>query len=142
MPNLPSSFFLCSAFATAVAASPAMSEGHVHGPFCGHGIQEWDGTGERPTIDHGGLIPGHGDAGPQAFRIGARWSNNANAAGFTGNRGDGITLTYGVVPDGTNISGGVGEPASPSNLVAFLNQTIGPRSTWEAAHRRLVPAVG
>ena len=83
-------------------------------------------------IDGGGIVPASDF--PNAFRqfpTPFRWSNNANAAGFTGARGDAITLTYGVVPDGTNISGGVGEPASPSDLQAFLNANIGPRSVWQ-----------
>jgi len=64
----------------------------------------------------------------------SRWFSNANAANFTGVRGDAITLTYGVVPDGTQIGGtGVaGENVNDtSNLVAFLNANIGSADVWQ-----------
>ena len=63
-----------------------------------------------------------------------RWFGDSNAAGFTGVQGDPITLTYGIVPDGTAIGQRANQPASestgPSNLVAFLNNNVGPQSTW------------
>ncbi|MEM6855396.1 MAG: matrixin family metalloprotease [Planctomycetota bacterium] len=64
----------------------------------------------------------------------SRWFSNFNASSFTGVRGDGITLTYGVVPDGTTINGTAvpGESASDtSNLVSFLNTTIGSPAIWQ-----------
>ena len=87
-------------------------------------------------IDDGGrftdsVLPQEFRTFPEPF---SRWFNNGNAARFTGNRGDAITLTYGVVADGTAINGtGVpGENASdPSNLRAFLNANIGPQSVWQ-----------
>jgi len=63
-----------------------------------------------------------------------RWFSNANAAGFTGVRGDAITLTYGIVPDGTSIGGTAvtGENAADtSNLISFLNANIGSSAVWQ-----------
>ncbi|MEO0475106.1 MAG: matrixin family metalloprotease [Planctomycetota bacterium] len=65
----------------------------------------------------------------EAFQVATRWSFTATD-GFTGSRGDAVTLTYGVVPDGTFISGFNGEPSAPSDLVAFLDEEIGPSSVW------------
>ncbi|MGB1124391.1 MAG: matrixin family metalloprotease [Phycisphaeraceae bacterium] len=73
------------------------------------------------------------DSNVEFFRVSDRWSANRNAAGFTGSRGDAITLTYGVVPDGTSIGGTAvsGENAADtSNLIAFLNANIGTSSVW------------
>lgn len=65
---------------------------------------------------------------PDELRLNNRWSSNVNAAGFTGSRGDAITLTYGLVPDGTTITGSEG--TSGSDLIAFLNTNIGPSTIW------------
>lgn len=67
------------------------------------------------------------------FRVGGRWSGTNNAANFTGARGDAITLTYGVVPDGTAINGTpiATESTGPSDLVAFLNTHIGSSTVWQ-----------
>lgn len=57
------------------------------------------------------------------FRIRNGWSSTSTSS-FRG-RGDPVTLTWGFVRDGLNISGGVGEPASPSNLIEFLDTHVG-----------------
>ncbi len=54
----------------------------------------------------------------------ARWSG----AGF-GTTGDPINLTWSLVPDGLSISGGIGEPVSPSNLFARFD-TRTTRAAW------------
>lgn len=74
------------------------------------------------------------------FRIANRWGFTASNGSNTGERGDPITLTYGVVPDGTFIGPRNGQPASEgtgpsglnSNLRGFLNNWVGPQSTWTA----------
>ena len=54
----------------------------------------------------------------------ARWSFTAN--GFAGSRGDAITLTWGIVPDGTPISAsGSGESNNPSSLAAMMDGIFG-----------------
>src|SRR5581483_6781492 len=40
------------------------------------------------------------------------------------------TLTYSFVPDGTPISGGAGEPSSPSDMRAFLDGIYGSSDVW------------
>jgi len=53
-----------------------------------------------------------------------RWSTTAtDGAGLT--QGDPTTLTWSIVPDGTTVGGFAGEPASPSNLIAFLDGIYG-----------------
>lgn len=56
--------------------------------------------------------------GANAFELhGSRWGGGA--------QGDAATLTWSVAPDGTDITGFVGEPASPSNLVSRLRGIYG-----------------
>jgi hypothetical protein len=60
----------------------------------------------------------------QQFFNGNRWA---------GAQGSPITLRWSFVPDGLFISGGVGEPGSPSNLFAQLDADFagqGGRTTW------------
>lgn len=72
------------------------------------------------------------------FRISNRWGFTATNRSNTGERGDPITLTYGVVPDGTFIgprnnqpnSEGTGPSGLNSNLRNFLNNQVGPESVW------------
>ena len=60
---------------------------------------------------------------------GSRWSGTAtNGWGLA--QGDPTTLTWSIVPDGTAISGAIGEPAGPSNLRAFLNGIYGSQAIW------------
>ncbi len=58
----------------------------------------------------------------EAFQLGGRWSVTATDGGgiFLG---DPITLTWGIVPDGTNLSGQAG--GGSSNLVNFMDNIIG-----------------
>lgn len=58
------------------------------------------------------------------FSDGARWSATASD-GFGLGRGDPTRLTWGIVPDGTPITGFNGEPSAPSDLIAFLDTVIG-----------------
>lgn len=58
------------------------------------------------------------------FNDTSRWSSTAtNGGGLT--QGDPTTITWGIVPDGTPVSGFNGEPASPSNLISFLGGIYG-----------------
>lgn len=57
-----------------------------------------------------------------AYRLHNRWSTTATD-GSTGARGNPITLTWGIVADGTFISGTEG--SSASNLISFLDTQIG-----------------
>jgi hypothetical protein len=65
------------------------------------------------------------------YEIATRWSYTATDGGGL-SEGDPTTLTWSVVPDGTSIGSGIGEPAAPSNLRAFLNGIYGNQSTWIA----------
>ena len=97
-----------------------------------------DVTGCTCGTDHfGGTTAGSDGVLASPFRYFPdpfdRWFNNSNAAGFTGVQGDPITLTYGIVPDGTTINGTgvVGEnTALTSNLVQFLNTNVGSQALW------------
>jgi hypothetical protein len=60
-----------------------------------------------------------------------RWSVTATN-GPTGLPGNPVTLRYSFMPDGTSISGGVGEPTSPSNLFAVMNNLYGTSAVWQA----------
>jgi len=70
------------------------------------------------------------------FEIARRWTATAtDGPGLS--QGDPTTLTWSVVPDGTSISGGIGEPAAPSNLRSFLNGIYGNQSTWLAVFQQV-----
>jgi len=59
-----------------------------------------------------------------------RWSSTASDGGGLV-QGDPAVLTWGVVADGLQIPSGIGEPASPSNLRAFLtNISPGGPAQW------------
>ena len=60
---------------------------------------------------------------------GSRWSTTATNGGGL-KQGDPTTLTWSIVPDGTPISGAIGEQAAPSNLRAFLNGIYGSQNVW------------
>lgn len=75
-------------------------------------MAEWS----RRLIDRHG-----GDA--LDYNLGQRWSSTAN--GGTGSTGDGITLTYSFVPDGTSIEG------DPSVLFSMLNAEFGTQEAWQ-----------
>ena len=60
-----------------------------------------------------------------------RWSQTAtDGSGL--DQGDPTTLTWSIIPDGTNIPGYAGEASSPSNLQSHLNSIYGNQSTWLA----------
>jgi len=70
------------------------------------------------------------------FEIANRWYSTAtDGSGLS--QGDPTTLTWSVVPDGTSIGSGVGEPAGPSNLRAFLNGIYGDEATWLAVFQQV-----
>jgi autotransporter-associated beta strand protein len=58
----------------------------------------------------------------QAYQINGRWTSTATN-GNTGLRGDPITLTWGIIADGTTISGNEG--STGSSLVNYLDTIIG-----------------
>ena len=66
---------------------------------------------------------------PPDFVLGSRWSFTATDGGGLG-QGDPTTVTWSVVPDGTSITGGIGEPAAGSGLRSFLNGIYGNEATW------------
>jgi len=63
------------------------------------------------------------------FQTVGRWSITAtDRSGL--NLGDPMTLTWSIVPDGTPITSGYGEPAAPSDLRSFLNGIYGSMPDW------------
>lgn len=58
------------------------------------------------------------------FYLGNRWTQTATDGSGLG-RGDPTTLTWGFLPDGIVIPGAVGEPTSPSALIATLDGEYG-----------------
>jgi len=50
--------------------------------------------------------------------VGSGWTSSSSG---TSSIGQPIDLTWSMVPDGTNLHRGLGEPASPNNLIAFLD---------------------
>ncbi|MEQ9207356.1 MAG: GC-type dockerin domain-anchored protein [Phycisphaerales bacterium] len=72
---------------------------------------------------------------PNAFILSTRWTSTAtNGSGLS--QGDPTTLTYSVIPDGTNISG-----EGASNLISFLNTRIG-SGTWPGLMQTALDAWG
>ncbi|MEM9478190.1 MAG: Calx-beta domain-containing protein [Verrucomicrobiota bacterium] len=69
------------------------------------------------------------EAGPAPQFQAADWWTNTATNGNVG-RGNAITLRWSIVPDGTTIVGGSGEPTSPSNLQAWLNGIYGSSAVW------------
>ncbi len=70
-------------------------------------------------------------AGPLAANVDDRWSRTAtDGSGIQ--RGEPITLTWSVVPDGTPIDGApsVGDGNAPSDLEAFLELHYGSSAIW------------
>ena len=47
------------------------------------------------------------------------------ASGSRSGNGDPITLTWSIVPDGTNVPSNTGESLGPSDLISFLDTTFG-----------------
>lgn len=74
--------------------------------------------------------------GSTKFQIQNRWTSTAtNGSGLSD--GDPTTLTWSVVPDGTGIAGGYGEPAAPSDLRAFLTGIYGSEPAWLAVMQQV-----
>jgi hypothetical protein len=63
------------------------------------------------------------------MQVESRWSYTATD-GYVSSQGTPITLTWSIVPDGTPIGSGYGEPAAPSNLRSYLNGIYGNINTW------------
>jgi hypothetical protein len=67
---------------------------------------------------------------------GSRWSYTAtNGSGLK--QGDPTTLTWSIVPDGTAISGAIGELAAASNLRAFLKGIYGTDAAYLAVFQQV-----
>ncbi|MEM6329487.1 MAG: matrixin family metalloprotease, partial [Planctomycetota bacterium] len=96
--------------------------GH-HAGLCPHGFAAGGGD---PTQ------PGAGGPAAAPFQLTGRWNSTSQGTFFGG--GTPVTLTWGFVPDGLFISGGLGEPGSPSDLIAFLDANVGDGSDTTAAN--------
>ena len=67
---------------------------------------------------------------------GSRWYSTAtNGSGLK--QGDPTTLTWSIVPDGTAISGAIGETPAPSNLRAFLLGIYGSEAAYLAVFQKV-----
>ena len=70
---------------------------------------------------------------PLRFEQIARWNGTAlDPSG--GGQGNPTTLTYSFPDDGTFIASGVGEPAGPNDLNAFMDGIYGDRATWRTIY--------
>lgn len=69
-------------------------------------------------------------AGPD-YVLSNRWSSTATDGGGLG-QGDPTTLTWSIVPDGTWVPGGVGEPASASTVRTYFAGIYGSEAAWIA----------
>ena len=68
---------------------------------------------------------------PEKHRLNSRWNVTAtDGPGLV--QGDPTTITWSYLPDGTNIPGFINEPASPSDLHAWLDGIYGNFATWHA----------
>lgn len=76
-------------------------------------------------------------AGEYQFPDSNRWYRTATNGSGLG-QGDPTTLTWSVIPDGTPIPSYSGEPASPSNLRAFLTGIYGDEATWLAVLQQVM----
>jgi Matrixin len=85
---------------------------------------------EQQARGHGAEQGSAASAGDR-FEVEAasRWTATATD-GCCLAQGDPTTITYSFVPDGTPLPSGIGEPASPSNLFAFLNGIYGSPAVW------------
>lgn len=71
---------------------------------------------------------------PSAGMVLGRWATTATD-GSTGPKGEPVTITWGIVPDGTPIDGfytAQGEGDAPSNLNATFDSIYGSRAVWRA----------
>lgn len=97
-----------------------------------HGLH---GFADQPHPQYAGEL--------DAFRTrGSGWTQTSSS---TPSAGESAVITWSIVPDGTSLPQGLGEPSSPSNLIAFLDdlhhQGAGPggsdlsqRSWWDLIH--------
>lgn len=66
-----------------------------------------------------------------AYNQSSRWTYTATDGSVAS--GAPLTLTYSFVPDGVNVPGTMGEPASPSNFLAKMDAAFGGnRALWKA----------
>jgi hypothetical protein len=65
------------------------------------------------------------------FQPGTRWEATALDPTSTGVANTPTTITYSFVPDGTPLPSGVGEPAEPSSLFAWMNSLYGSPAVWQ-----------
>ncbi len=83
-----------------------------------------------PLAKMGRLTVSPTDGSAAAFRVEERWTRTATD-GFVFSRGEPITLTWGVVPDGTMLPGTDESSTSrPSDLRARLNELYGNENVW------------
>ena len=80
------------------------------------------------VIDNGTATQTSPDS-PALYQIGNRWTSTATNSS-TGSTGTGITLTWSVVPEGTTLVSGNGEPNTPSVLQADLDAIYGSKTNW------------
>jgi subtilisin-like proprotein convertase family protein len=74
------------------------------------------------------------NSGLEFFYANSYWSNTA-AGSHT--RGAPMTLSWSIVPDGTALPSGAGEPEAGSNLKARLNTIYGNEATWRPLFQRM-----
>lgn len=84
----------------------------------GFGCEACGIPSDSPCICPAGFLEGDSDD-PAAFQtLGNGWSFTS---GGSSPSGEPALLTWSIVPDGTTLPRGVGEPDSPSNLIEFLD---------------------
>lgn len=91
-----------------------------------------EGELSAPVADAFAAGPAFDPSAPSAGMVKARWATTATD-GATGSAGDPITITWGIVPDGTPITPFYtpGEPVgAPSNLIATLDGLYGSSAVW------------
>lgn len=76
-------------------------------------------TSECASLDPSSPLDAGGNDQLDPFRTaGSGWTFTSSG---TSSIGEPVDLTWSIAPDGTNMPRGLGEPASPSNLVTFLD---------------------
>lgn len=78
-------------------------------------------------IDDGGIFPGEPDGGTGGFRIANRWGRTATHGNTS--TGSPVTLTWGIVPDGTTLPNESQDNGTnrrdPSSIIDFLDRNVG-----------------
>ena len=134
---LLSPFFVVTTYAQSNVA--ACCCGQVHSGSCGSSGLAGANSANLPSGHYVGdghlhfFLPQFADSAPTddvasyevaAFQIANRWSNTATN-GFVGSvQGNPLTLTWGIVQEGTSIND-FGGTSGTSNLVAFLDAEVG-----------------